>query len=268
MKNLNKAKITGLNTAKLLSFFNESILYGDQVLDINKYRFHCKAGNASLSNIIYREMPYNVEAEVDESFPEHIKFFLQDYKILAEITRSMVGESSINMTFTYENDICKEIVFDNKFISFSILCSEWALSKYIEDARFSAIKNPTDIVCKCPLKKTKISEIKSLHKLSKSDNEKMNLIFMYQKMDKIVLMHESVKGNWKLEMDAEIIEEDTVTYALSLDLFDNLGSNTEFEFKVVKLGERKACYLTSVTGNTYINISGIEKENGNGIIKR
>lgn len=259
---MKKVKISNINTKKLLDFLNESVLYGDQTLDITSKKLYCKATNVSMSNIIYREMSFNDDVVVDKDFPQHLKFFIQDYKILSSIVRSMNGEPTINVSFTYEGDVCREMVFDNKSINFSITSSELGLAKYIDDVRFGGIKYPTDIVSKVNLKSSKISEIKSLHKLSKSDNEKLNLVFIYQMIGKLVVEHQSIKGSWKIDFESENILEDTEKYALSLDIFDNLGSSTDFEFKMVNLGggDTKACYLISNDNGEFINISRIEKK--------
>lgn len=259
---MSKAKLSNINTKKLLDFLNESTLYGDQTLDINKDKFYCKASNVSMSNIIYREINLGSDVVADKDFPEHLKFFIQDYKILYSIVKSMNGEPVLNMNFTYNDNICEEIIFENKSISFSIRCSEIGLSKYIDDDKFNGIKYPEDITTFAKMASSKISEIKSLHKLSKSDNEKMNLVFIYQMVGKLVIEHQSIKGSWRIEFESDNIKEDTEKYALSLDIFDNLGSGTEFEFKIVNLGggSTKACYLISNDNNEAINISRIEKK--------
>lgn len=262
MENKNKKlKITNVDTKILLDFFNESTLYGDQTLDITKEKLYCKASNVTMSNITYREMMFGDGVVIDKDFPAHLRFFIQDYKILSSIVKSMNGEPKINLTFSFEDNICREMVFDNKSISFSIMSNEIGLSKYIDDDRFSAIKYPTDIVSRMVIKSSKISEIKSLHKLSKSDNEKMNLVFIYQMMNKLVIEHSSIKGNWKMDFESENVIEDTEKYALSLDIFDNIGNVTDLEFKVVNLtAGTRACYLTSKNVVESINISRIEKK--------
>jgi hypothetical protein len=259
---MKKIKISNISVEKLAEFFGKSILYGDQTLDITKDKLYCKASNVTMSNIIYREMLFDESVIVDKDFPEHMKFFIQDYKILYNIVKSMSGEKVLNISFTYDGDVCKEMVFDNKTITFNMTCSEIGLSKYIDDERFGSIKYPTDIVSTVSLPSSKISEIKSLHKLSKSDNEKMNLVFIYQMINKIIIEHQSIKGGWKIELESENIIEDTEKYALSLDLFDNLGNGSEFQFKIVNLGggSTKACYLVSNDNGEAINISRIEKK--------
>lgn len=257
---MKKCEISNISTPKLLDFLNNSILYGDQTLDIKKDKLYCKASNNSMSNIIYREMLFGEDVEVSKDFPDHIRFFIQDYKILHSIAKTMNNEGTITLTMAYDGNICKQIMFKNKYIDFSITSSEMGLARYIEDEKFDSIKYPSDIVSKISIVASKISEIKSLHKLSKSDNEKTNLIFIYQSGSNMILEHESVKGVWKMEMESENMKPDTDKYALSLDIFDNLGSNTTFDMIIANLGSRKACYLTASTGVEFINISSVEKK--------
>lgn len=257
---MKKCELTNISTPSLLDFFNNSILYGDQTLDIRKNKLYCKASNNSMSNIIYRETIFGEDVVASKDFPEHIKFFIQDYKILSNIVRSMNNEGNITMAMVYDGDICRQITFKNKYIDFSIYSSEMGLARYIEDDKFDTIKHPTDIITEISIVGSKISEIKSLHKLSKSDNEKTNLIFIYQNGDLLTLEHESIKGSWSMGMDAVHTSPDDEKYALSLDIFDNLGSNTSFDLKIANINGRKACYLTSLTGAEFINISSIEKK--------
>lgn len=261
MSKIDKFEITNLSTSNLIAFFENSHMHGDQTLDITKTKMYCKASNASMSDIIYREVFYNEEAKVADKAPEHVKFFIQNYKVLNSVVRAMASESKINIIVHHVDDVVSKLTFKNSYINYDVFSSDIQLSKYIEDTAFDTVKYPKTILSEIVLPASKIKEIKSLHSLTKSDNEKMNLIFIYQKLTKVILKHESNRGEWEIELDAQNHISDSTIYALNLELFTRIGTYSDFMLKIAELPNgSKACWLVTNTQPEVINISRVEKK--------
>lgn len=258
---MEKVELQNIKSPDLLSFFLESYMHGDQVLDIKMSKLFCKASNSSMSNIIYREFLLGDEVTVKGKAVDHVKFFIQNYKMLSDVVRSMNNEGTLSMIVHYDKDICHKITFKNSYISFDVTSSEWGLARYIEDEKFDTIKKPHTILTTSQIPLSKVKEIKAMHSLSKSDNEKTNLVFIYQKMGKVIIEHDSIKGGWKLELDSEVTEEDFTIYAMPLEIFNNLGNRSDFNLYMAKLiNGTMTCYLITNTGSEMVNISRIEKK--------
>lgn len=258
---MEKFEIKDIKTPALIAFFEDSYMHGDQTLDITKEKFYCKASNTSMSDIIYREMFLDSDAKVSAKAPDHVKFFLQNYKMLHSVAKAMSSEKTIDIVVHYSGDVVSKLTFKNSYINYDIFNSDIQLARYIEDSSFLSVKYPKTVISQMILPASKIKEIKSMHSLTKSDNEKMNLVFIYQKLNKLILKHESNRGEWEIEFDSENLISDSTVYALNLEIFTRIGSYSDFALKIADLPNgSKACYL--VTNNTpeMINISRIEKK--------
>jgi len=255
---ISKYKIENINVEKLFLFFKNSHYNGDQTIDIVPSKFYCKASNNSKTNILYREITFDSSVKVTGKEPEHIKFFIQNYDLLNKVVGFMRSESVLDMTLSYEDDICKKITFTNSKINYDIFASMFGLAVYIEDEKWNKIKSPLDPVVSINIGIDTIKEIKNLHKLSKKDTEKLDVMQVYSSGSNIIFKHESANGGVEFSFDSDnglTKNELKGKWVMNLDLFGNIDGYAEFLFQINTSGGLIATYLTN--GNNIININSL-----------
>jgi len=256
----NKITIEGLDSQRFHDFCSNSFMELDQVLDIDEKGIHLKAFNQSKTNIIFRKFSFNEEVKIKGKM-SHFKFFLQNYSLLQKVTGWMRGSSTLKLTLTCEEDICKKFTISNDYINYDFVAGTFELANYLPDEVWSKnFSEPKGVTARIDITSNKILEIISLHKISKSDTERMDVMTIFKNDDgNLVFRHK----NHAKTLDFIFTEEQGLKFCdlegkltLSLDVFRGYKSYSEFElhFSENENGMKMA-YL--VNQDNFTNVSSL-----------
>lgn len=254
-----KIEINNINSSELAKFFDSSNIHGDQVLELSNKKIFSKCHNKSKSNIGYREMVFDDDVVCKSKEDFLVKFYVENYSNLYKVANSMKDEEKCSIKMTVEDDICAKLVISNSHINFDFFASQWKPDvPYIDGDKWNIISNPKEFSLSFSIDIEKIKSVVRLHKITKYDTEKLNIVSFFMRKDDLVMSHDSSFGKLEFIFSGEnsnlVNNNFEGVCKVQLDIFNSVKSHEKFDVKFTKT----AMYLFSE--NKFLNISSLNYE--------